>query len=58
MEISEMMKKFISSIIISEYLGVDSLKDKLKSESIADSILKMSYLASNMIPDPLVMIFG
>jgi cytochrome P450 len=54
----EVMVKYTSSIIISGFLGIDSLKEKLRGKSIVDRTLELSDLASESIKDPLLLVFG
>lgn len=52
------MVKFSSSVIISGFLGMESLKDKLENESLPASILRMTDIGIKYLADPLALIFG
>ena len=53
-----MMTKYTSSVVISGFLGTDSLKEQLKGESISDSIQKMVSTTYSSMNDPLYLLFG
>ena len=53
-----MMTKFTSSVVMSGFLGNDSLKEKIKGQSITESILKLSDWGFDALYDSLLLIFG
>jgi cytochrome P450 len=53
-----MMVKFTSSVVISGFLGMESLKEQLKGQTTSDAILKLCSLAVDSFSDPLILIFG
>lgn len=53
-----MMVKFTSSVVIACFLGMDSLKDKLKDESIVEAVLRLMDMSASSLIDPLIMAFG
>ena len=57
-ELLKMMSKYTSSVVISGFLGTDSLKEKLKGESITDLIQKMVSVTYSKVSDPLYLLFG
>lgn len=54
----DIITKFTSSIVISGFLGMNSLKDKLKDEPVSNEILRLTNMAVELSNDPLVLIFG
>ena len=54
----DMMIKFTSSVIISGFLGLDSLKEQRKGLDIPESVLQLFKLSADALQDPLLLIFG
>lgn len=53
-----MMLKFTSEVITSGFLGLDSLKVDVKTESVTEKVLRVSHLSVHSFKDPLVLMFG
>ena len=53
-----MMTKFTSSVVISGFLGTESLKESLKAESLTNSLQKMVSVTYSSVSDPLYLLFG
>lgn len=58
MELKKVLAKYTSSIVISGFLGMDSLKDKFKDEPVSDCIMRLTVLALDLSNEPMVLIFG
>ena len=57
-DLTDMMVLYTSSVVISGFLGMDALKEKLKGQSIAAAHLKLIIMGMMTLKDPLVLIFG
>ena len=53
-----MMIEFTSSVVISGFLGVNSLKEKIKGKTLTEQVQRVSYLSMLSFQDPLILIFG
>ena len=57
-DLSDLMVKYTSSVIVSGFLGMDSLKEKLRDRPLAESILKATFMATDSLKDPLLLLLG
>lgn len=57
-DLFEMMVKFTSSVVISGFLGLDSLKEQIKGETIPDALLRLVNLGISTTVDPFILLFG
>ena len=57
-DLLKMMTNFTSSVVLSGFLGTESLKEQLKGESITELIQKMVSTTYTSINDPLYLLFG
>ena len=58
MDLLELLTKYTSLIVITSFLGMKSLKEKVKDESITDLILRITQMAIEIMDDPLLLMFG
>lgn len=54
----ELMLKFTSSVVISGFLGMHSLKENRRGLPIPESVLTLFKLSADALQDPLLLIFG
>jgi cytochrome P450 len=57
-DIVELLIKFTSSVVVSEFLGFEALKEKLRDKPIVESIRELLVLGASSLQDPLLFIFG
>ena len=54
----DLLVMYNSQVVMSGFLGVDSLKEQLKGDPIVKATLKMTDMAFDSQSDPLILIFG
>lgn len=57
-DLFDMMVLYTSSVVISGFLGMEALKEKLNDQSIAQAHLNMINMGVMTIKDPLALLFG
>lgn len=57
-DLFELMMEYTSSIVVSGFLGLDSLNEKLKGEPLANQIVRLASMALASFNEPLLLLFG
>jgi hypothetical protein len=57
-EFFELMVKYTSLVVISGFLGIDSIKEMLHDVPIVEAILELSNIGTEALKDPLLILFG